>query len=167
MPPAFFSQMLFSWFSSSSEAMVIKFTDNQYGGNFLLDEIKVTQNIKKSNRVYYFLGNDMTAETSYRFSGLGDYDFDIFAFKVRAMYEYNGEPVYSDFSNTQLFSLSGEPIDEPLPTEISSPTGVSGAVHQQANASFFNIAGQQTTASRRGINIIRMSDGSVRKVVTK
>lgn len=151
----------------SSEAMVIKFTDDQYGGNFLLDEIKVTQNIKKSNRVFYFLGNDMTAETSYRFSGLGDYDFDIFAFKVRAMYEYNGEPVYSDFSNTQLFSLSGEPIDEPLPTEISSPTGVSGAVHQQANASFFNIAGQQTTASRRGINIIRMSDGSVRKVVTK
>lgn len=127
---------------------------------FALDEIAVTQDVKKGDRVYTLLGQQMVDgdKTSCTFTDLesdGEY-----AYNVMSHFTFDGSSTASTPSGYML-------------VDMKSGTSTNGIVSPAGNTSEakvvarYNAAGQKIDHAQKGLNILRMSDGSVRKVVVK
>jgi hypothetical protein len=72
------------------------------------------------------------------------------------------------FSNWQLFYLGKTGVNFPDEQPVDPvPVSVQSLIANQQAAQVFSIDGRQQSRFGRGVNIVRMSDGSVRKVMVK
>lgn len=129
---------------------------------FAIDYLKVGQNLPKGARVQSWLQSaDTDASTlSYTFSGLDAYDFPEFGFQVTSHYEYD--------TDVEVSSLEPSPM-----TFVDLVNGTSTGIEELVKASDtnvvarYNAAGQIIAAPVKGLNILKMSDGKVMKVIVK
>lgn len=132
------------------------------GYPFLIDYLKVSQDMKKGDIALTWLGQATTdAETtSYTFDGLYDYDFSQFAYRVIANYQYD--------DNNSVSSL--KPSDIVL---VDLASGTSTGINDLASkqnvkvVARYSVDGSRIYAPVKGVNIVKMSDGTTRKVIVK
>ena len=144
----------------SGSAVVLRFTSDD---TFMIDEIKISQNLKAGDHIYSWLGSatvDGKENTSATISNLYDYDFDNYAYAVTATRNEGSRSAESDKSDYILVNLeSGESV----PTAITGNNIANGA----KVVARYNAAGQMVSAPQTGLNIVKMSDGTVRKVMVR
>ena len=131
---------------------------------FAIDEIAVTQDIKKGDRVYTLLGQQTVGadKTSCVFSGLTG-DCEQYAYNVVSHFTFDGSSTDSTPSGYVLVNMKDG-------TSITSITGIGSLGDYSAEAKVvarYNAAGQSIAYAQKGLNILKMSDGSVRKVIIK
>lgn len=139
---------------------VILYDGLSYGA-FLVDDVKVLQNVKKGGRVYTYLGTEeVSAPTLSSFTeGLSAYPFEQYAYTVRAKQTLEGATATSDPSDHILVNLAkGE-----------STTGITeNAADKKASiVARYNLAGQQIATPAKGLNLVKMSNGKTVKVIVR
>ncbi len=124
------------------------------GAPFAIDYFKVSQDIKAGTRVLKFnTSADVDADSnSWQFKELNG---NSHAFCVTSHYLYDGTTVSSDPSDYAYVNLDGT-------SGITSHAN--SAAHETAR---YSIDGRKLCTPVRGINIVKMSDGKVKKVVVK
>lgn len=129
----------------------------------MLDEIRFMQDVKKGDIVKTVIDKvDTDAETtSYTFNNLADYGFDTYGYSVISNFEHEGESTTSVPSNTVIVNLVTG--DSHVTTGVEE-TAAEGDVREVAR---YSLNGCKLAAPQKGINIIRMSDGTTRKVLVK
>lgn len=125
------------------------------GAPFVIDYFKVTQDLKAGDRVLtYNASADVKADNeSYRFTGL---EGEEHAVSVTSHYLYESATADSDPSDYLLVSLDNA-------TGINE-TSTNTESHETAR---YSITGEKLSSPIRGINIISMSDGKVKKTFRK
>lgn len=135
------------------------------GGAFLIDNVIIVQDMPAGALVHTYLSTaDVDAETyGYTF---GDVDFaayDDYAYSVQAYLSEDGDYAESNF--TDYCYVSGEALNKSIETDIEGvECPQQGAVYEVAR---YTADGKRITGKAKGINIVRMSDGSVRKTFVK
>lgn len=130
---------------------------------FMLDEIRLMQAVKKGDIVKTLINKVETdAETtSYTFNNLADYGFDTYGYSVISNFEHEGESTTSAPSNTVVVNLvTGD-------SHVSTGVEETVAGSDVREVARYSLDGRQLAAPQKGINIIRMSDGTTRKVLVK
>lgn len=143
-----------------SEVSLRIFADN----TFMIDRIKISQDMKAGDNIYSLLSSttlEGKENTSATFSNLYDYEFDNYAYAVTAIRDNGANYAESVLSNYVTVNLE---------EGNSQTTGI----HQLGNADAaakiigrYNVNGMQISAPQRGINLVKMSDGTVKKVLVK
>ena len=125
---------------------------------FVIDYIRFSQDLKAGDIVYSWLRSASTDnETfSYTFINLSDYDFSLFGYEVTSTFELEGQTTTSQPSDLVLVSF------EETPTQISCP-----AQRISLPDEYYTVDGRRTSSLRSGLNIVRMNDGSMRKMIVK
>lgn len=123
-----------------------------------IDELRVYQTVKAGTKIYTFLGEGVTdaSTLSYDFGGWNG-TFEDYAFSVGAVREGSYEYAASNMSDYK-FVGNGD------------PNGIIGTEDVPGNAevlSVYTIDGKRVDAPQRGINIVKMSDGTTRKLIIK
>ena len=124
-----------------------------------IDELRVYQTVKAGTKIYTFLGEGTTdaSTLSYDFSGWNG-TFEDYAFSVGAIREGAYEYAASDMSDYYL-------VGKPDPTSI---TGIAGNASEPSTiVSVYSVDGKRLNTPQRGVNVVKMSDGSTRKLVIK
>lgn len=143
----------------SGSSYKIRFTADN---TFMIDYIKVSQNLKAGDHIYSWLGSatvEGKENTTTTFSNLYDYEFDEYAYSVTATRTEGTHYAESDLSDYILVDLEDGK---------STPTGITAGNIAGSTAKVvarYNTAGQMVSAPQRGLNIVKMSDGTVRKVM--
>ena len=130
------------------------------GKNFVIDYICFAQNLKKGDYVHTPLFSETTTELSYTFSNLSDYDFEWFGYDVCSLFALEGESAVSKKSDLMLVDLENG----------TSQSGIANATTsngQQNVEAIYSVDSRQQQAMQKGLNIVKMSDGSVRKLLVK
>lgn len=147
--------------SEYSQGKIYFYTLNH--GGFLIDEVSISQNLKAGDKTYAYLATGNVADsktTNFLFDGLEGYEQ--YAFAVKSIMDVDGDHTESVLSPFQLVKLSDST------TGISSTTGITnfenGGLYE---VSRFSADGKRVSKAVKGINIVKMSDGSVRKVFIK
>lgn len=123
--------------------------------SFLVDHITVMQDLKKGDRTYTYLGTTATDETSCHFGDLDKELFDMYGYAVCAVRGEGKELKKSVLSSCMLVDLnSGK--------SMSRAESLGEDVYEVAR---YGLDGRALTAPAKGINIVRYSDGSVRKII--
>lgn len=133
----------------------------QNGMAFCLDRVTILQDVKKGQSVYTFLGDAETdAKTlSHRFEGIAE-GYPKYAYNVYAKYEVEGEAASSDRNAYTIVDLKAG-----TSTGISSVEGGSGK--GVSTIACYDIYGRKLPKLQRGVNVIKYSDGTTRKVVVR
>ncbi len=127
-------------------------------GYFLLDEVKVAQNLKAGDKIYTYLATGEVADsktTSCVFNSLTGYDQ--YAFAVKSLLDRDGDTAESELSDFMLVNLNG------TYTSISEHSS-DVSVHEVAR---YTADGKLIAKPVKGLNIVKMSDGKVVKVVVR
>ncbi|MGI6222099.1 MAG: hypothetical protein ACOYJG_00650 [Prevotella sp.] len=130
----------------------------QYGSQLLLDYVEVMQDVKAGDLVPVYLANKTVgADTlSWTFSGLSDENYELFGFGVKALLTQESESTTSVLSDIRLVDLSDGIAN--ISTE-SNPNA--------KEVARYNVSGQRINGKCNGVNIIKMSDGTTKKVLVK
>lgn len=127
-----------------------------------IDYITVMQPLKKGDLTYTWLGREETdvTTTSFAFDGLDPEEFDMYAFCAGA---------WMGSGKNKLSSLDGGRMLVDLKNGESKPVDVdeieiAGNVEEVER---YTLDGRKVSAPVPGVNIVRYSDGSVRKVMVK
>ena len=125
---------------------------------FVIDYIRFSQDLKAGDIVYSWLQSASTDnETfSYTFNNLSDYDFNLFGYEVTSTFELEGQTTTSQPSELMLVSF------DDTPTEISQP-----ALRHSFPEEYYTVDGRRMESLQSGLNIVRMKDGSVRKIIRR
>lgn len=123
-----------------------------------LDYIVVSQSLKKGDLTYTYLATEATESTSLAFNGLDADRFDLYGYAVQAV---RGE------ESTAIYSQPSERMFVDLKNGDSSSVVTAIDTVDVVEVERYNLEGKKLTAPTKGLNIIRMSDGSVRKVMVK
>ncbi len=129
----------------------------------MLDYVKVSQNLKAGDHIYTTLSSTTVEgkdETSTTFSNLYDYEYDEYAYAVTAIREQGSNYAESDRSDYVVVDLANG---------SSQTTGIKqlGDADSAKVIGRYNVNGMLINAPQSGINIIKMSDGTVKKVFVK
>lgn len=130
--------------------------------DFTLDEVTIYQDLKAGDKTYTYLDTKATdgKTLTYTFADIAQYGtYDDYAFNVKALLSTEGESAESKVSDFRLVSDK---------TPVS--TGVKSAVATGANAvevARYTVDGKLIVAPVKGVNLVKMSDGTTRKVVVK
>jgi hypothetical protein len=140
----------------SAHEIIYFYSYNKYA--FMLDNVEITQDVKAGNVIYDYLGYKQLSSDSlsYAFTGLDKYSYDKYAFTTRAFREFEGDTTASDMSD--YFYVE------------STTTGLSNVNKADANATVvarYAVDGTRLDAPRKGVNIVKMSNGKVYKVIIK
>lgn len=134
---------------------------SMYGLPILIDNFTVLQDVKVGNKLYTYLGSKYVdaPNTSVTFDGLSDTGFTGFAYNVTALRESADGMLFSSPSN---FRFGGNPdIFEGTSTiekQIIDTAEVEG---------YYSVDGVRHSTAVKGVNIVRMSDGTVQKIFVK
>lgn len=131
-------------------------------GIIFIDHIAVTQSLKKGDVVYLYLGETNVDKdvNSYTFNDLTDENFGYYAFAVQAV---RGE------GESRIESVESDRIIVDL-TKGDSWNGIEDVATPAAGAievARYTIDGRLISEPQKGINVVKYSDGSVRKVIVK
>lgn len=135
-----------------------------YNCSVILSDVTISRAVEAGENVYTFLHSKTVngSETSLGVDDLndyGDFGFDDYAFAVKAEISADGEYAESPKSVFQLISSQTDPT-----TPIRDLTS-GEMIHEVAR---YTIDGKRITKPVRGLNIIKMSDGSViRQIVNE
>lgn len=127
-------------------------------GYFLLDEVTVAQDLKKGDKIYTYLATGSIADgktTSYTFDSLAGYDQ--YAFAVKSFLDRDGDTAESSLSGFMPVTLSS------TPTAINGINGDAQA-HEVAR---YTADGMPVAKAVKGINLVKMSDGRIVKVIVR
>ncbi len=127
-------------------------------GYFLLDEISISQDLKAGDKTYTYLSTGTVEDsktTSYTFGDLEGYGQ--YAYAVMSLMDEDGDHAESTLSPFQHVMLNSSVSGIHAATEANS-------VHE---VSRYTIDGKAVSKAVKGVNIVKMSDGSVRKVIVK
>lgn len=146
---------------TSEFAQIVMFTSNY--GAFMLDEIRFTQAVNKGDVVITPIAAvDTDSETtSYMFTGLDGYGFDTYGYYVTSHFELEGKSTTSQPSETVVVNL--QTGDSHVTTGMDSAKADAGV----SEVARYSLDGRKLSAPQKGINILRMSDGTTRKVIVK
>lgn len=132
--------------------------------DLFIEYIAVSQSVKAGDYIYYYLGTETVPkdETSYEFSGLDIDNYDMFSYSVQAV---KGEGL------SRIVSAPSEKMIVDL-VNGSSMVGVSGIQISGEPAEVFEVErytidGRRIDEPQKGLNIVKFSDGSVKKVFVK
>ncbi len=145
----------------SGSALVLRIKSDD---TFMIDHIKISQNLKAGDHFYSWLSSatvDGKETTSTAFSNLYDYEFDKYAYAVTATRTEGSRYAESDLSDYILVDLED---GKSVPTSIADGNIAGSTAKVVAR---YNTAGQMVSAPQAGLNIVKMSDGSVRKVIVR
>lgn len=119
-----------------------------------VDYIVMSQPLHKGDYTYTYLGTQTTenAANSMQFSGL-DKDFDFYAYGVKA---FRGD-IVSEQSDRMIVDLKNG----------GSHTGVDEIATEVVEVARYSLDGRRLERPESGMNIVRYSDGSVKKVMVK
>ncbi len=129
---------------------------------FTLDYIKVTQSVKEGDLVLTKLADGETednASTSYTFTGLNAYPFDLYAYDVVSHFKYSDSEIATSLKSSDLV--------------VVDLNDTATAITLQKTDSEVKVVGRYTTDGRqvskpvKGVNILKMSDGTTKKVIVK
>ena len=129
--------------------------------SFVIDELKITQDLAPNAYVFTWMENKEVDgdATTCDFSDLTDYD--IYAYDVVAYMDQDDRTATSELSDIMVVNL----------TNGGSHAGLTNAPYvfagENAVTSILTIDGRNASRMAKGVNILRMSDGSTRKVVVK
>ncbi|MGI6222970.1 MAG: hypothetical protein ACOYJG_05115 [Prevotella sp.] len=132
-----------------------------YGeSSFMMDYIEVTQDLKAGDKTYTYLGYGTTSDTTYTFTGLSDYGFEMYAYNVVAWMQHEGETIYS--------------LTSPFAELNIDPTGIEDASLDDETVEgnvkligIYTIDGRKVNEPVKGINILKYSNGKTVKRVFK
>lgn len=133
---------------------------NSYGQEqFMIDRITVMQNLKAGATLFTPLESaTVGADTlSYTFKGLTN-DFDHYAFDVVALQDLDGETAQSEPSGKVILLLDPTGIKD---LKASNKTGFAKVVGR------YSIDGRKVSKDYKGIQILKLSDGSSVKAIVK
>ncbi len=129
---------------------------------FAIDYIKLTQSVKKGEQVLTQLATGTTegnTSTSYTFTGLDAYPFDLYAYDVVAHYKYSDSEIATSLKSSDLKIVDLNGTATAITTQQTK-----GDVKEVAR---YTTDGRQVSAPVKGINIVKMSDGTAKKVIVK
>lgn len=134
---------------------------SDWDSDIFIENIEVYQSIKKGDTIYYFLNKeDMSkGSTSCIFSELTDYNYDKFAYGVVASRGEGLSMISSVESDRMIVDLVNGTYTNNI-EDIESPAEIFEVAR-------YTIDGKRISSPRKGINIIRYSDGSIRKEMVK
>ncbi len=125
---------------------------------FFIDYITVTQNMKKGDRTYTYLGTYPSETNSLAVKELDAERFDMYGYSVCAVRGEGKKQVKSENSERMLVDIVNK----------STFSRVDNALAEEAvEVERYTLDGCRIDSPRKGINIIRYSDGSVKKVMVK
>lgn len=128
------------------------------GAPFCLEYVSVSQDMKKGQKVYTFLGETAVdaGTTSATFADLSE-DYTEYAYTVKSVFEYEGATTYSDSSNMMFVDLKTG----------TSTTDISKIYDDNDEGIWFSIDGRRLSGPKAGICIVKYSDGTVKKILVK
>ena len=146
----------------SSETIQSRFYSAYYLP-FMLDEISFMQNLKKGDIVRTPLRTVTAGEEdmTYVFDNLSDYDYTKFGYYIVANFEIEGKSTTSVPSELAVVDL--ETGDSNVTTGITDAE----RTEEVKVVARYSLDGRLLTAPQKGVNILKMSDGTTRKVVVK
>jgi len=148
--------------TESGENYSLKFYSyyGPYGYPITIDYIKVSQDMKAGDEVYSFISQAEipAGQTSVNVS-VSDYDYATYAYSVQALYNDGATTVASPLSNKILLNLDG--------SDPHGTTGISNAENVMTVSDVYSANGNKLQKFQKGVNIVKMNDGSVRKVMIK
>lgn len=125
-----------------------------------LDHVTVTQSLKKGDRTFTWLGATPTeSESTHSFTGLDPERFDMYGYAVTALRGEGKSQIKSEPSARMLVDLANK--------RSFNRTENIAADCAPVETDRFSIDGLRISGSQKGINIVRYSDGSVKKVIVK
>jgi hypothetical protein len=142
-------------FTAGQLSDMIAFTSkNHYP--FIIDDIKITQNLKAGDHVYTYLNDSETIEeeeTSYTFTKLTQPKTDhTYAYRVYGQRVYNDKKVTSEPSNY-------------VTVDFSAGINKTDAAQNATEVARYTVDGVKASSNTRGIVLVKYSDGSVKKLV--
>lgn len=132
---------------------------------FILDYIRFGQDLKKGDVVKSPLQIQTTDGLNFTFNNLSDYNFEWFGYDVCSLFELEGESTKSKKSALMLVDLENGTSQ---PSAIGGVTAINGGAKGQQNVeAIFSADGRRQKTMQKGLNIVKMSDGTVRKLLVK
>ncbi len=128
---------------------------------FVIDRIKVGQSLAKGDCIQAWLATGETdAETlSYTFTNLYDYDFSDFGYNVISHYQYDENSAVSSLTPSEMTFVNLENQTTGV-TEIQNASDIKVVARYTAD-------GKMIPAPVKGLNIVKLSNGKVVKVIVK
>lgn len=127
--------------------------------SLFLDYISIAQPLKKGDRTFTWLGSQDATDTNHVFTDLNPDLYDMYAFSVKSVRGEDPDQITSAESDRIIVDLKNKHSESKI-EEIS----VDGKVVEVAR---FTIDGRKIRGPQPGVNIIRYSDGSTRRVLVK
>ena len=132
--------------------------------DLFIENIEIIQSLKKGDRVYYYLNTeDVTKdETSFTFTDLSAYNYDWYAYCVIST-RGEGESMISSVESNRMI------VDVANGSFMTNITGIDGmdSPAEVVEVARYTLDGRQISEPRKGLNIVRYSDGTVRKEMVK
>ena len=153
----------------SGEGISLKFY-SAAGATIMFDKIKVSQDLKEGDKAYVLVSSDTTSkdELSHTYSGLSQSDYNEFVYKVYAKYEYvDGHTAVSDPSD--LVHVNLESGNSNFLTATVVPTDINDVMSGDdvRVIGYYTVDGRRLQSPVKGLNIVRYSNGTQKKVLVK
>ncbi len=126
-----------------------------------IDYIIISQSLKKGEYTYTYMGTNQTDNTEFSFSGLDKDRFDMYGYSVKAIKGEGQAAIYSPESDRIIVDLHNG-------SSMSEVTVIDTVANEViTEIARYTIDGKRVDTPVKGLNIIRMSDGSVRKEMVR
>lgn len=136
------------------ETTNFEITGPEYDSVFI-DYVVISQDLKAGDRVYTYLDKAETTSTSHTFTDLDTERYSLFGYSVKALQGEGYSALRSGISDRMLVDL---------PNGKSHSNIDSATAEDVYEVERFGIDGVKLSGKTKGLNIVRMSDGSVRKI---
>jgi len=131
------------------------------GYPFMLDYLKLEQDVKAGDRFYTWLESYETtaAETSHRFTSSDQHSYKMYGYSLMSYFDKDGDTAESDINGYMLVN----------PAEGSTMLGLNAdAIEAEATVvARYTVDGTRLNAPQKGINILKLSNGRTVKQIVK
>ena len=105
-------------------------------------------------------------ESVFEYTG-GNYSSDIIYLAATLNVPAGTKALYSNVASWKNFMNIQEPEPEPEPEPQPEPSAINNVNGNATSSIYYTVGGAQLKNAQRGLNIVRMSDGTTRKVMVK
>ena len=105
-------------------------------------------------------------ESVFEYTG-GNYSSDIIYLAATLNVPAGTKALYSNVASWKNFMNIQEPEPEPEPEPQPEPSAINNVNGNATSSTYYTVGGAQLKNAQRGLNIVRMSDGTTRKVMVK
>ena len=136
---------------------------NPDGIPLFIDYIAMTQDLKKGDRVFTFMGTTNVADaTTYDFSNLDGGLFGYYGYSVKAVRGEGKAAIYSEVNDRMIVDI----VNGNSYTGVTSIKGVADN-NDIYEVGRYSVEGKLLQRPCKGINIVRYSDGSTKKTIVR